>query len=311
MISDLHILRPLWFFALVPWLMLVWIFWKKNPRLQGWEAVCDKHLLKHLLQQNSAKKLNFFPRLALLLSLLCIITSLTGPSWSRLPVPAYQPAQARVFLLNLSDAMLEKDILPDRLSRAKFILKDILERKNIGQSGMVAYTDEPFIVSPLTEDGLTILALLPSLTPEIMPLQGNNLQKALEQGEELVHQAGFRQGNILVLTSETPSQGAIDYSKNLADSGIYSSIAVLNAENSPNALFANFAQAGKGELLPYNPNSTDLDRWLSRTANNRQFNLIKDDQIPQWHDQGRWFLLPGLLLLLPVFRRGWLQRIEL
>jgi Ca-activated chloride channel family protein len=308
---SLHFLRPYWWLAILPWLWLAWLLWQKNPKLQGWEAVCDKHLLAHLVQKNATKKLHFSSWLWLLLSLLFIIMSLTGPTWSRLPVPAYQPAEARVFLLSLSDMMLEKDILPDRLSRAKFTLKDIFERKDVGQFGMIAYTDEPFVVSPLTEDGLTINALLPSLTPEIMPVQGNNLSTALEQAVELINQAGFTQGNILVLTSQTPSQETIDLVKKMAESGIYSSILALNAANPVNTLFTNFAAAGHGELLPYSPSTADLDHWLSRKSNRMQFNQSKDDLIPVWRDQGRWFLFPALLFLLPVFRRGWLQRIEL
>lgn len=310
MIQDLHFLRPFWWCALIPWLATAWMLWQKNPKLQGWEAVCDKQLLAHLLQQDSTKKRHFSSWIMLLLSLFFIILSLSGPSWSRLPVPTYQASAARVLLLNLSETMLQKDILPDRLSRAKFALTDILAKKNIGQFAMVAYTSEPFVVSPLTDDGLTISALLPSLTPAIMPVQGDNLASALEQAVELIHQAGFKQGNILVLTGESPSKAAIDLAKTLADSGINSSILALRAESPLNPLFANFARAGNGDLLPYSPTADDLDRWLSK-SNNQQFNLTKDDLIPLWRDQGLWFLIPALLFLLPVFRRGWLQRIEL
>lgn len=311
MIADFHFLRPFWWLAIIPLCILINLLWNKKPRLQGWDSVCDPHLLTHLIHNQSTTTKYHSSWLYLFLSLFFIILGLTGPSWSRLPVPSYHPAEARIFLLDLSEDMTNTDLSPDRLSRAKFTLQDILAKKGVGQFGMIAYTSEPFIVSPLTEDGLTISALLPSLTPDIMPIQGQNLPQALQEATKLLEQAGFTQGSILVLTGETPSQQAINIAATLAKQGIVSSIVALRKPSGLNPLFTQFAQAGEGELLPVSPNSTDIDHWLSITSHKTQFNPSKNDLIAVWRDEGRWFLLPALLLLLPVFRRGWLQRIEI
>ena len=246
--------------------------------------------------------------LCVFLSILFMILSIAGPVWYKLPISTYKPMQPRVLVLDMSDNMMAGDLSPNRLSRAKFKLRDLFEHKDIGQFGLIAFTGEPFIVSPLTDDGHTISPLLSSLTPDIMPVNGQNLESAMEEASQLINQAGYSQGQILVLTADSPSSAAIDLAKKLTQSGISSSIMPIKADKNLNPLYQRFADAGEGQLVKYTSDSSDLEQWIAASAN-KQFALSKDEDIPIWRDEGRWFLIPALLLLLPVFRRGWLQRI--
>ncbi len=243
-------------------------------------------------------------------SALFMIISLAGPTWSRLPVPAYQHIQPRVILLDMSNTMLDKDLSPNRLARAKFKLHDLFHHRGVGQFGLVAYTSEPFVVSPLTDDGQTIDELLPALTPAIMPVRGYDLYAALTQAEQLIHQAGFQTGQILILTAHPPDSRAINKVKFLAQNGIDTSIMPLLKEITGLPAFEELAKLGQGQLVLLTDTSSDLEQWLSRTKNNRQIRVDQYTFIPLWRDQGRWFLIPALLLMLPLFRRGWLQRIN-
>jgi Ca-activated chloride channel family protein len=307
MIADFHFLRPWWLLMILPLLALALVLWRQKPQLHAWSEVCDPYLLKHLLQKKGQGQ-RIGSLLCLLLSILFMILSIAGPAWYKLPTSTYKPVQPRVLVLDMSDNMMETDLSPDRLSRAKFKLHDLFAHKDVGQFALVAFTSEPFIVSPLTDDGQTISALLPSLTPDIMPVNGQNLASALEEASKLIKQAGYEQGQILVLTADSPSSEAIALAKKLAESNISSSIMAVKAEKNLNPLFQRFADAGNGQLLKYTPDSSDLDQWLTTSAS-KEFALSKDEDIPLWRDEGRWFLIPALLLLLPVFRRGWLQRV--
>lgn len=309
MIADLHFLRPLSFLLLVPLLALVLLWWRKAPQLQGWGDVCDAHLLAHLVRHNGQSK----PALSLItifLSMVLMIFSLSGPAWHQLPVPVYKIAQPRVLLLDMSDTMMNSDLSPNRLSRAKFKIQDLLARKDVGQFALIAYTGEPFVVSPLTDDGQTIASLLPSLTPDVMPVAGQKLDAALNEAAHLIQQAGYDQGQILVLTAATPSAEAIATAKKLAASGIFSSVMPVRADKELNPLFQRFASSGNGQLLVYTADSYDLERWINNSPQ-EHFTKSKDNDVPLWRDEGRWFLVPALLLLVPVFRRGWLQRMVL
>ncbi len=310
MLSELHFIRPYWLLMVIPLLAFAWHALKKNAHDHAWSDVCDAHLLPYLIQKKPQYKRRF-SLIGLLFSALLMIVSLAGPSWSRFPVPTYQPIQPRVILLDMSDAMLQNDVSPDRLSRAKFKLHDLFKRREMGQFGLVVYSGEPFVASPLTEDSQTIDALLPTLTPSIMPVSGHHLDTALNEAAQLIRQAGFNHGNILVLTSRAPTSEDIASARALADKDIRVSVMpVLSHEKAQNPLFQRLADAGGGQLIPFSDQSDDLNHWLSATRTHQSFSAHLENEVPVWRDQGRWFIYPALLLLLPVFRRGWLQRIS-
>lgn len=305
MITEFHFIRPLWLLGLIPLLVLVW-YLLRTPVVTAWNNVCDPHLLPFLLQKKGYNRRNSL-RLMLFLSGALMIISLAGPTWSRLPVPTYQQIQPRVVVLDMSDDMLMHDLSPDRLSRAKFKLHDLFQHQDVGQFGLVVYTGEPFVVSPLTDDGQTIDALLSSLTPEVMPVEGQQLSSALEQAAQLITQAGFQHGQLLVLTASIPSGDAIDTAKALSQAGILTSVMpILGKDTSVSPQFQQLANAGRGELVPFSDTSTDLDQWLTTTQGNQQYTANLQNDVPIWRDQGRWVLIPAMVFLLPVFRRGWL-----
>lgn len=309
MIADFHFLRPWCLLFLLPLFGLLWVLWKKNPRLQSWSAVCDVHLLKHLTQSTGGSK-RHGALLFLFVSALLISISLAGPSWVRLPVPSYRVIQPRILVLDMSENMLEHDVSPDRLTRAKFKLHDLFSRRDGGQFGLVVFTGEPFVVSPLTEDGNTIDSLLETLTPDIMPVGGQQLDKALKEAGALITQAGFSKGQILVLTASPPDSAAIDMAAKLHSEGIDTSIMPIIAEKTLSSVFKPLATAGHGMLLPFADTNEDLEQWLATTTDTRQLTRSELNDIPSWRDEGRWFIVPALICLLPVFRRGWLQRID-
>jgi Ca-activated chloride channel family protein len=306
--TDFHFLRPWWLLAILALLGLFWLLWRKGPQADAWSAVCDKHLLEHLVQSQGQGRRNL-ALFSLLLSGLCLCISLAGPTWSRLPVPSFKQIQPRVIVLDMSNSMLVNDLTPDRLTRAKFKLHDLFKRRDVGQFGLVVYTSEPFVVSPLTDDAQTIDALLSSLSPDIMPVEGQQLDTALEEAGRLITNAGYKQGQILVLTGETPSSAAAAVAKDLAAKQIYTSVMPVIANQTLSPLYQDLATAGQGQLIPFSDTSDDLDLWLKNSVNQEKFILSESNDIPLWRDEGRWFLLPALLFLLPVFRRGWLQRI--
>lgn len=304
---DFHFLRPLWLVMLIPLCILVGLLLNRPTATQVWENVCDKHLLSQLLYLPGENKKRV--ALALLaLSAFFMIFSLSGPAWKRLPVPIYKPIIPRIIVLDLSESMLANDLAPNRLERAKFKLHDIFTQKAPGQFALIVYSGEPYVVSPLTEDGQTIDALLSALTPEVMPVEGQKLEHALEEGSKLLQQAGFHHGDILVMTATAPSAEAIAVSETLAQKGINTSIIPLTKEESVSQ-FKELAEAGEGKFIPFSEDSSDIEEWLKKSITNN-YKESSQSEIPIWQDEGRWFLVPALLLLLPVFRRGWLQKVQ-
>lgn len=308
MMTALHFLRPFWFLALIPLFILAILLWRQRPGLQAWSEICDKHLLAHLVQtKGQAKRRGALA--CVFLSAFCMILGAAGPTWIKLPVSSYKPIQPRVLVLDMSENMQLTDLSPNRLSRAKFKLHDLFANKSPGQFGLVVFTGEPFVVSPLTDDAQTISSLLPVLRPDIMPVKGQNLYSALEEASQLIENAGYKYGQILVLTADTPSSEAMTLAKKLSDKGIFSSIMPVTADGHLNPLYQRFANAGNGQLIPFSADSRDIQQWLNHSTTEKLQALSNQDDIPLWKDEGRWFFIPALLFLLPVFRRGWLQKV--
>ena len=87
--------------------------------------------------------------------------------------------------LELSPSMFAADVKPDRVSRARYKIRDLLQRLGDGQVALLAYAGDAFVVAPLTEDANTVDALLDALDPTTMPVNGNATTLAIERAVKL------------------------------------------------------------------------------------------------------------------------------
>lgn len=326
LLGKLHFLRPEWGFALLPLCLLLFFMLKQRGRQGHWQAVCDPHLLAHL-GQNLATKSKRLSLISLAVAGLLTLFILAGPSWQRLSQVAYQKQYGQVVVFDLSSAMLAKDIVPNRLSRAKFTLRDYLAKLKEGQIGLVAYSGEPFVASPLTDDPKTIDAMVSELSPEIMPLGGSDTAAALKQAAALIKQAGFKQGRILLLTASVMTKADIRMAKTLANEGIYTSViafatklgAPVDAESGfvrgrgktvlsrlDEDGLRDLANAGGGSFQQF---ASDADILSGLLAAQKGSTVKKKEGIKLllYKDQGRYFIFLLLPLALLAFRRGWLE----
>lgn len=310
MLGNIHFLRPWGLFAFLPLLLITFAIVKKRLSNSSWQNICDKNLLPYLnISQKNKKYL--LPIFLLFTSGCCMVIALAGPAWKKIEVPTYKQTQPRTILLDMSENMLEEDLSPNRLTRAKFKLHDLFTHKDKGQFALIAYTSEPFVVSPLTDDGQTIDSLLPALNPDIMPIQGNDLKQALITAQDLTLANGATQGDILVLTAKIPDKDAIKQARKLANQGIRVSLMPITANKSAHNFFSPLTQAGSGQLISYKNDNSDINTWLKLTNSKNSFQKNKLKNIPLMHDEGRLFILFALIFMLPFFRKSYLLRLNL
>lgn len=327
--SEFHFLRPIMLLLFIPFLgLLIWMFCKKTQSTI-WNKVCSKDLLPYVLTQKSTQ--HYFPSILFFLLGSLLITALAGPSWQLLPQPLFKTQSGLVITLDLSPAMNAEDIKPSRLQRALYKLDDLLTMRKEGQTALIVFSDESFVVTPLTDDVATIKSLLSVLETKIMPTTGHQVDKALIKASELLTQAGLPQGSILLVTSEL-SKAEMEKSIEIAkQKGLQ--ISVLGVGSDAGALIplqeGGFLKDERGSLLhsklskenlSFLANSThgsyatisNDDRDLNELA--KKFTSIDsaDSEDPievkqnQWHDQGYLLVLAALPLALLFFRRGML-----
>jgi len=173
-------------------------FRRQRKDRSNWDALVDPELQRYVIEESPPSK-HRMP-LVLFLGWALSFILLAGPVWQQQEVPVFQAEQAEVILFDLSRSMRADDVAPNRLTRARFKLTDLLQRSDGRQTGLVAFAERPYIISPLTEDALTVEAFVPSLDPDIVPVQGSRLDLAIVKAVELLNQAGVEQGHILAIS---------------------------------------------------------------------------------------------------------------
>lgn len=328
--AEFHFLRPLWFLALIPLGLLLWLFWHRHIHSRGWRGVCDPRLLPFLLVGASARQNRWPLVLAGLLGGLVII-ALAGPAWQKLEQPVFREQSALVVILDLSRSMDATDIKPSRLNRARLKLIDLLKRRKEGQTALIVYAADAYVVSPLTDDSQTMIAMVKTLSTQLMPLQGSQPERAVQRANGLLRQAGVQHGQILLITDGVQAPQLKRAAGLVTAHG--HRLAVLGVgtpEGAPISLedggflkdqngtivipkldsdrLSQLAHAARGPYHTLTNDDRDLDSLLGAMQTHR-LNAEREAtkfQADHWREEGPWLLLLVLPFAALAFRRGYL-----
>lgn len=324
-LADFHFLRPYWLLLL--FLIPLIHRWSKNYRehSSSWAQAIDSHLLGYLLEQQSGK-VNRLPFYLIMVSLLLTSVALAGPVWKKIPQPVHKKEDALVILLDLSLSMQANDVQPSRLTKAHHKLIDILDQRDQGQTALVVYAGDAHIVSPLTDDTRTIKAMVPALSPLVMPVLGSRPDQALKLAQQLLKDGGIHEGRILFITDGINDKDPDKLSEILKNHRL-SVLAVGTQEGGPIPIpEQGFLKQGQ-EIVIAKMALEPLQR-LSRMTGARLAQLQIDDsdisyllkeeildinttsrqvdrEFDQWQEMGPWLLLLLTPLAALSFRRGW------
>ena len=212
---------------------------------------------------------------------------------------------------------------PTPLSAASRSVKieDVLASRRDGRTALVVYAGDAHTVIPLTDDGRTILNLLPALEPSIMPVLGSRLGPALRQASELLDGTAPGEGRILLLTDglgeERPESAAAESRYPVFVLGLGTKagapipLAALGrsgfleeggrrvlARLDDQAL-ARLARTTGGSYAPFDAQGADLaalgaaERALSEAE-------ASDSSFELWVDSGPWLVYPLLAFALSL-----------
>ena len=325
-LADFHFIRPYWLLAILPAVVISVLMLRNKLSRGNWTACCDAELLPFLLQDKTVNQSRGWLMLGVISTLLMII-ALAGPTWQRLPSPAFRNDAALVIALNLSTSMDAADIKPSRLTIARYKIADILKQRKDGQTALIVYSGDAFTVTPLTDDTNTIDSQLAALTTDIMPSQGNNTAAALEKAVVLFKQAGLQTGQILLITDTVEMNTTLSTVKKLANFQL-SVLGVGTEDGAPIALpeggflkddqgsivvtklnaanLSSLAQAGHGLYQTLTADDEDIKSLLNAFDKpiQQQGKADNDMMLEQWNDQGAWLLLLVLPLAALFFRKG-------
>ena len=330
LLENFHFLRPLWLLALIPALIFIIALWRVNTVVTAWDKAIDKSLLPFLLDRskNAAQR----TPLLLLLAAWCLsIVALAGPVWDQLPQPVQKREDALVIVMDLSLSMFAPDHSPSRLDLAKRKLRDILALREEGQTALIVYAGDSHTVTPLTDDVVTIASLVPSLSPNIMPLFGSNPLPAIDMAIGLLDDVEATRGRILLMTDGI---NGFSEEQRLADRIMETDYELLimgigTEEGAPiQTSDGSFLTDASGNVVIPTLNRNVLQSLANRTGGLYHdiqladsdlayllsgFDLLDDEDLTEvdeefdvWYESGPWLLIFVVPLVALTFRRGWL-----
>ena len=300
-LQDFHFLRPYWLIALLLPLIFGYRALKNDTVQSSWANICDEHLLNFLLikGQNKQRK---FPYILLTFILFLSAIALAGPTWIKKQNPALSVDNPVMLMVNMSTDMWAEDVSPNRIVRAEYVVKDLLDNFKSTESGLLVYSREPFVISPLTEDTSLIENLLSQLDYDVLPENGDRLDRAIDLAVERMQKAGYTKGNLVILTADIGERfdAALEKAAMAADAGFDVNIIKVSADK--NEKLEMIADKGNGFYADYRQNLSSLINKI----NNIYDSELKQSENMQtiWEDMGYYlFWLPAILLLY-YFRKG-------
>ncbi|MGX5914526.1 VWA domain-containing protein [Aliidiomarina sp. Khilg15.8] len=325
--SEFHFLRPWWLLALLVFILIGPWLWRHLQRSSGWHKAIASHLQPQVLGNRNSRQRRL-PFVMLATAWLITTFALAGPAWERSDVPLEETERGVVVVMDMSMSTRAADVTPDRLTRLRFKATDLINQLDAAQIGVVAYAGDAFTITPLTSDRNNILAMLPSLSPEIMPVAGNQPLLAMEQAHDMLQSSGIKEGEIYWLSAGMRSDDYQELRRFFArHPHRLSALIAGNDERTPirqeggdmlrdaqgrlvmaqlnSDFFNRVTRQTGGRLSRLSANNEDIDHLLAQgPAAERMAQSDSVGTSAQWRDTGPYLALLLLPLVVWVSRRG-------
>jgi Ca-activated chloride channel family protein len=329
--AGFHFASPWWLLAL-PAPLLVWLWLRlTQPRrdIERYRGYADAHLLPHLLGMRDAAPHGIRRRLLAWTALwLLLVLALAGPRWDYTDMQLFRPGSDLVILLDLSRSMDVADVAPSRLARARQEIEDLLKHNRHSRVGLIAFASIAHIMSPLTEDGATLLRQLPAISTDLVQLKGSRVTEALVRARQmlggqpadssrhllLITDGDFADPDYLEMATEL---AAADIRVHVLGIGTLEGAAVPGPGNAPlrhprhgtvisrldEQNLQALAERGGGLYRRADYDDADTDALLARIAADSRAEAVAEAKTRVWNERFFWLVALVMLLLLPRFRR--------
>jgi Ca-activated chloride channel family protein len=208
----------LWFLIAIP-LLIVGIWWyRRRWRKRRASYFGPSFFAK--LRQNYWPLGNRLKAISLYIGLAFLIVALAGPKISTEVKNIKRKGVNLVVALDLSGSMNSQDIQPSRLQKAKYELDRLIGRLKGSRIGLIVFTGDAYMQSPMTLDYSSIKLYLNDDQTDLMPNAATNFRAALEAASRTFkNKSGDHKGekvsNVLLIVSDGGNHEQA-YSKALA-----------------------------------------------------------------------------------------------
>ncbi len=304
---------------------IIFLLWAERQRQRAIARVGEPSLIARLSQSVNTRG----RRLKAVLwigALALLIVSLARPQWGEAKQTMTQKGVQVMVALDVSKSMLAQDLKPDRLTRAKMEIAELMNHLNGDEVGLTVFSGASFVLFPLTSDYNTARSFLDSARPGIVSRPGTAIGEAIHTALRGFDDARNSQKVIVVMTDgednaanvQTAAQEAAKTGVMIDTIGFGSSagdvipeydeagnqIGVKKDKSGQTVVSAlneqalrDIAAATGGQYYPATADGSELDA-LAAQLNGLQKGDIQQRDTVERSEQFQWFLAPALMLLI-------------
>lgn len=201
----------LWLMLLLPVVYGVY-WWFRKVQVEKRSKLFDKRLLGALRLNywKTGDKIRLF---CVLSAALFFVIALAGPKIGTEVREIQRRGVNMLIALDLSRSMNAEDVAPSRLEKAKFEINRLINRLQGDRIGLIVFTGEAFIQSPLTTDYSAIRLFLDIANTDQMPTGTTDFRSVINKANEAfssMDDQNTEAANVLLFISDGENQGA-DY----------------------------------------------------------------------------------------------------
>ncbi|HCR85739.1 MAG TPA: hypothetical protein DIV86_03580 [Alphaproteobacteria bacterium] len=290
--------------------------------LQKLRKFVDVHLIKYVVSKGESKRKAYFRLTCLFFFIIFSALALSNPRWDFTEIESYRPNSNIIFLIDISNSMLAEDEKPSRLDRAKQEISDIMNNIENANFGLIAFAHQAHVISPVTNDKENLNFLLPSVTSDIVSIQGSNIVAALKAANNL---AKVTEGsvNYFIILSDGGFESLAELPKNDKKVQIISyGLGTLEGAPIPDEKGSFIKQGDKVVLSKLEQKKMEYiaggrDNYIKATYLDDDIEKLKSKILAQtiiekskysnlrvWNDRFYIFIILAMLAISPFFARG-------
>ena len=181
-----------------------------------------------------------------------------------------------VIALDVSTSMLAEDIYPNRISLAKKKLQQIIELAQNATIGVVLFAKDSFILSPVTEDFISLKYIVDNLNTDLDFLNGSNIFSTLEATKHMLDD--YKVKNLIILSdggNDNEYKEELEYTKE-NDIVIYS-IGLATTDGAPMPKEGSYITNSSGDIVTVKLNESIKNLSLQSGGGYIEYTLDNDD----------------------------------
>ncbi|HPO50361.1 MAG TPA: VWA domain-containing protein, partial [Spirochaetota bacterium] len=194
----------LWFLFLVPIIFVLFIFEIISLRKRV-KIVAGKNLNTVIPYYSEGQK--YLRMVFYTLGIILTVFALARPRWGVETINSDVEGRDIIVLLDTSYSMATPDVIPNRLEAAKRGIEELLETERGDRVGLMVFSGDAELLTPLTLDYGAISFFLESVYPNMLPKDGTNIAGAILKSFDAFYDAEPRSKMILLFTDGENLEG--------------------------------------------------------------------------------------------------------